>query len=155
MIGVTIDIICDSGDAIGWIVEVDFFVTRLKVGNVMCLLLSYSGTFGWPSVIISLRMYWLWLCHLWMKISSLFRSRFINVLTIRSVATCRSVNAVIIYLMKPILDSRCVEKSSCDNQVLFFWKITMISSSPCFMDYKGLVEFMTWMTKNCRKGALR
>ena len=39
------------------------------------------------------------------KISSLVSSRFIKALTTRALATCCSVNAVLIYLMKHILAS--------------------------------------------------
>ena len=53
------------------------------------------------------------------KISSLVSSRFIKALTTRALATCCSVNAVLIYLMKPILASRCVLYLLCVNQVFF------------------------------------
>ena len=53
------------------------------------------------------------------EIYSLVNLRFIKALTTRALATCCGVNAVLIYLMKPILASRCVLYLSCVNQVLF------------------------------------
>ena len=44
------------------------------------------------------------------EISSLVSSRFIKAWTTRALATCCNVNAVLMYLMKPILASRCVLK---------------------------------------------
>ena len=53
------------------------------------------------------------------EISSLVSSRFIKALTMCVLVTCCSVNAVLIYLMKSILASRCVLYLSCVDQVLF------------------------------------
>ena len=44
------------------------------------------------------------------EIYSLVSSRFIKALTTRALATCCNVNAVLMYLMRPILASRCVLK---------------------------------------------
>ena len=89
------------------------------------------------------------------EISSLVSSRFIRSLTTRALATCCSVNTVLIYLMKPILASRYVLYLYCVNQVLFFCSVVMMLSSPCFIDDTILVESMTWRTKKGGKRALR
>ena len=79
-------------------------------------------------------------------ISSLVSSRFVMALMMRALATCYSVNAVLIYLMKSILASRCVLYLFFTNQVFFFCSVVMMLSSPCFID--DTVESMTWRTKN-------
>ena len=75
--------------------------------------------------------------------SSLVSSRFIKALTTRTLATCCSVNAVLIYLMKPILASRCVLRLDYVNQVLFFCSVVMTLSSSYFIDDTVLVESIT------------
>ena len=81
------------------------------------------------------------------EISSLVSLKFIKALTTRVLATCCSVNAVLIYLTKPILPSRCVLYFSYVNHVLFFCSVVMILSSPCFIDDTVLVESMTLRTE--------
>ena len=76
-------------------------------------------------------------------ISSLVSSRFIKALTTRALATCCSVNAVLIYLMNYILASRCVLYLSCVNQVLFFYSVVMMLLSRCFIDDMVMVKSMT------------
>ena len=66
-------------------------------------------------------------------ISSLVSSKFIRTSTTRALATCFTANTVLIYLMKPILASRCVLYLSCVNQV-FFCSVDIMLSSPCFKD---------------------
>ena len=48
-------------------------------------------------------------------ISSLVSSKFIRTLTTRALTTFFTANTVLIYLMKPILASRCVLYLSCVN----------------------------------------
>ena len=64
------------------------------------------------------------------EITSLASSRFSKVLTTRFLATYCIVNIVPIYLMKPILVSRCFLYLFCVNQVLVFCSVVMILSSP-------------------------
>ena len=85
------------------------------------------------------------------EIYFLVSSRFIRVLTTRTLATCCSVNTVIIYLMNLILVSRCVLYLSCINHDLCFYSVVMILSSPCFIDDMVLIETMTWRTKKTGK----
>ena len=97
-----------------------FVVDKSKAGNVMWLLMSSSGTFGWPLVlrffeaVFVVTMSFLEIVER-ADISSWFNSRFIRALTTPAFATCCSVNAVLIYLMNPILALRCVLYLSCDN----------------------------------------
>ena len=74
------------------------------------------------------------------EISSLVSSRFIRAFTTRTLATYCSVNTVLMYLMKPILASRCVLYLSCAIHVLFFCKVVIMFLSPYFMDDTVLVE---------------
>ena len=53
------------------------------------------------------------------EMSSLFSQRFIRALTICYFATYWSVNAMLVYLMRPVLALRCVDSMSCDSQVFF------------------------------------
>ena len=88
-------------------------------------------------------------------ISSTVSSRFIKTFTTRTLATWCSVNAVLMYLMKPILASQCVLYLSCALHVLFFYKVVIMFSSPCFIDDETLVDSMTWWTKKRGKRVLR
>ena len=89
------------------------------------------------------------------EISSLVSSRFIKALTTRALATFCNMNAVRMYLMKPILASRCVFYLYCVNQVLFFYSMVMILSSPYFIDDMVPVESITWRTKKRGNRALQ
>ena len=90
-----------------------FVVDISKSGRVMWLLISFSGIFGWPSVLRFVEV----VCVVTMSslgiddrvdIFSLVSWRFLKALTTRALATCCSVNVELIYLMKPILPSWCV-----------------------------------------------
>ena len=78
------------------------------------------------------------------EISSLVSSRFIRAFTTRTLATYCSVNTVLMYLMKPILASRCVLYLSCAIHVMFFYKVFIMFSSLCFIDDTVLVKSMMW-----------
>ena len=76
-----------------------------------CLLISSSGTFGWSSVLRFFDDAWVVIMSSLgmvdrVVIFSIFSSRFIRKLTICSFVTCWIVNAVLVYLMKPLLASR-------------------------------------------------
>ena len=115
MIGVALNLVCDSCDTMRRISKTAFFVDRSKTGKVIWLLISSTGTFGWPSVLRFLEVVFVVTMSSLgivdrVEISSLFSSRFIKAWTTRALATCCNVNAVLMYLMKPILASRCVLK---------------------------------------------
>ena len=137
-----------------------FFVDRSKAGKMIWLLISSSGILGWPSVLRFLDVVFdMTMTSLGFEervdISSTVSSRFIKTFTTRTLATCCSVNAVLMYLMKPILASQCVLYLSCALHVLFFYKVVIMFSSPCFIDDETLVDSMTWWTKKRGKRVLR